>query len=134
MRFDRKASISSLVAGACERGRKSMYWLVRYVTNYRWTLPSLRLTLMDIYVRSVLQFGCVVWYPPVLNDTFVDEHPQFRPLGVLYRRLLRTMLALPSRIHNIFLYVLSNRFPLQLIVAKLVHRYFKRVELLSFAD
>ena len=41
--------------------------------------------------------------------------------------MLRTLLSLPSRVHNVCLYVISNRFPLSVILTKLVYRYFKRV-------
>ena len=41
--------------------------------------------------------------------------------------MLRTLVIMPSRIHNVCLYVICNRFPISVVLTKLVYRYFKRV-------
>ncbi len=83
---------------------------------------------MDVYVRSVLQFGSVVWSPALLFSNCLQEHAQLKPLCVLYRRLLRMLLGIDSRTHNILLYILSTRVPFLLVVQKLVYRYFSRLD------
>ena len=43
-----------MILGVVDKGRRTMYWLIRYLANYSWTRPALRLVLMDVYVRSIL--------------------------------------------------------------------------------
>ena len=82
---------------------------------------------MDVYVRSVLQFGSAVWAPTLLSSNCLQEHAQLKPLCVIYRRLLRILLGIDARTHNILLYILATRVPFLLVVQKLVYRYFSRL-------
>lgn len=63
--FDNRASTRGMVSRVITKARNAMYWLLRTVQTQRWNHPNMRLVLMDIYVRSVLQFACSVWYPSV---------------------------------------------------------------------
>ena len=72
--FDNKASTRGMLNRVITKSRGAMYWLVHFLQATRWNLPSMRLLLMDVYVRSVMQFGCVVWFPAVMKLNFFDEH------------------------------------------------------------
>jgi hypothetical protein len=72
--FDRKASYKTMLKGILEKSRKSMYWMVRFIANHQWTMPHTRLVLMDVFVRSVMQFACPVWSPALLNPNCLIEH------------------------------------------------------------
>ena len=72
--FDNKASTRGMLNRVITKSRNAMYWLINFLQATRWSLPSMRLVLMDVYVRSVMQFGCAVWYPPIMKHDFMDEH------------------------------------------------------------
>jgi hypothetical protein len=83
--FDRMASGKHMVGGIIGKARKAMYWLIRHVQSNRWNMPHLRLVLADVYVRSILQFGCVVWAPMYLNSNCMKEHAILKPIFVQHR-------------------------------------------------
>ena len=49
-------------------------------------------------------------------------------MEVFHRHCLRTLLALPNDIRSSILYITSNKPPLYVNIAKVVWRYFRRVQ------
>lgn len=88
----------------------------------------MRLVLLEVYTRSILQFGCAIWAPLYLLDSFWDEHPTIKPLLVLHRRYIRSLLGLKARLPNVIVCIVSARVPLKATLIKLVRRYYNRIE------
>lgn len=126
--YDRKATSRTMVQGIHSKATKTMYWLIRFVQTHKWNIPHMRLVLADVYIRSILQFGSAVWAPSIINFDTITEHSTIKPLCILYRKLLRSLLHLPNRTHNGFLYILSSRFSFQVTLTKLVYRYYRRLK------
>lgn len=83
---------------------------------------------MDVFVRTLLTYGAPVWAPLELAE--VEESDTRRPLGrlaVVYRQSLRALLGVPGDVRTEVLYVLSLRWPLTVVVAKAVWRYYARI-------
>lgn len=76
--FDGRASDKKMINNMMEKARKVFHWLVSFLNQNGWQHPNLRLVLYDVYVRSVLQFGCNIWCPKLLLTK--EEHPLLRPV------------------------------------------------------
>ncbi len=103
-------------------------WLISFVNRNGWVHPNLRLVLLDVYIRSILQYACPVWAPAFLLDNISDEHQVIRPICVQQRRCIRSLLGLSYRLHNILVYIVSGRIPIKVFLVKLCWRYFQRVK------
>ena len=71
-----------MVQEILRKGRQVFMWLASFVQQHGWNTPHTRLVLFDIYVRSVLQYGCPVWAPQLLLHPMGTEVPALRPLLV----------------------------------------------------
>lgn len=65
--FDGNASEKTMVQGNIAKGRKAFGWLHGFVKQNGWTHPHMRMVLLDVYVRSVLAFGCPIWGPKLVK-------------------------------------------------------------------
>ena len=45
----------------------------------------MRLVLLDVYVRSIMQYASPVWAVNYMGGHIFDEHSHVKPLFVLYR-------------------------------------------------
>jgi hypothetical protein len=43
-----------MIDNVVTKATKAMYWLLNFVRKERWNHPHIRLTLADVYVRSIL--------------------------------------------------------------------------------
>jgi hypothetical protein len=64
--FDGRASEKCMIKHVIEKSRKAFHWLVSFVNTNGWYHPNIRVTLCEVYVRSLLQFGCNVWAPRLI--------------------------------------------------------------------
>jgi hypothetical protein len=71
-----------MLACLLSKARKVFYWLLRFVCTQRWNTPYTRLVLLNVYVRTIMQFGAPVWAPEHLDLTLTTEHALLRPLFV----------------------------------------------------
>ena len=78
MVFDGKGSEKKMVANMLVKARKTFHWLVSFLNQNGWQHPNLRLVLFDVYVRSILQYGCSVWAPKLILGE--AEHSIILPL------------------------------------------------------
>ena len=109
--FDSRSNVHTMINKVCDYLKNSMYWMIKFFANNRWNLPLTRLILTDVYVWSILQFGSLIWGPAVISSNCLIEHSKFKPLAILYRRILRNTLLLNSRTHTPILYILATRVP-----------------------
>lgn len=87
----------------------------------------MRIVLLDVFVRSVMQYAAPVWAVNYMKGHIFDEHGHIKGLFVLYRQCIKRLLLLPGQLPTMLLIVLSNRMPLKLILQKHIFRYYKRV-------
>jgi hypothetical protein len=80
LHFDQRASAVHMIEQQTIKARQAFYWLLRFVTTHAWNTPHTRMVLLNVYVRSLLQFGSPVWGPHVLDTTLRAEHAALRPL------------------------------------------------------
>ncbi len=71
-----------MVAGLLSKGVKVFHWLRKFVSQNGWRIPHTRLVLLNVYVRSVLQYGAPVWASAALDVSFTRESPVLRPMLV----------------------------------------------------
>ena len=64
------------------KAKRSFGWLLSTIKSNGWTNLNLKLVLFEVYVRSLLQYGCVVWSPKFLLDGINNEHSVIKPLLV----------------------------------------------------
>jgi hypothetical protein len=111
-----------------DKARRVYYWMLKFVTTQRWNTPHTRMVLLNVYVRTILQFGAPVWAPQYLHLSLASEHTVLKPVFVAQRRYIRSLLRMDARLHNVLLYAVSNQIPLQTTLMKLVWRYYKRLD------
>ncbi len=109
--FDSRGGEKLMIARLLEQGRKYFGWLVSFLNLNGWTHPNLRMVLFDVYVRSVLQFGCSVWGPRLLVSG--TEHSLLKPILTFHRKCIRTLLGLNRMTHSCLVPVLAARPPLR---------------------
>ncbi len=128
LHFDQEASTKHMITFIVDKARRVFFWLLRFVTTQKWNVPHTRLVLLNVYVRTLLQYGAPVWAPEHLDTSLTSEHHLLRSLFVQQRRCIRALLGVDSRLHNALLYAVSNQIPLQATLLKMVWRYYQRVD------
>jgi hypothetical protein len=87
-----------------------------------------RLVLYDVMVRTHLTFAAPTWAPTYLKVGEVA--PRGTPLGALaglHRQGLRVLAGVGHQVRTEVLFVALVRWPLELLLAKAVWRYYRRV-------
>ena len=103
--------------------RQAWAQLLGILAQRGWRDRAIRLLLLDTYVKTCLLYGCAVWGSTVLSPDGDVRVDRTRAMGVFYRGALRTCMGLGRGVRNEVLHILSGRWPLQLYVAKAMHRY-----------
>ncbi len=114
--FDSRGGEKTMITRLVEKGRRCFGWLISFLNRNGWRHPHLRLVLFDVYVHSILQFGCSVWGPRLLVNGI--EHSLILPLLAYHRKCIRALLGLDRRTHNCLVYILSARPPLKASLIK----------------
>jgi hypothetical protein len=70
------------------------------------------MVLLNVYVRTIFQFGAPVWGPEILDVSMISEHAILRPILAAQRRYIRVLLGVDTRLHNVLLFAISNQIPL----------------------
>ena len=85
-----------------------------------WGDRSTRIDLFELYVRSVLLYGCGVWVVTKLDGRGGVGGDCTGELGTFYRCCLRSILNVGHTIRNSILYVLIGESPLSVYITKSV--------------
>ena len=83
--------------------------------------------LFDVYVRTHMTFAASIWVPEFLRVG--APTPAGSPLGCMtayYRWGLRTLLGLHYTVRTTVIYVVTVRWPLEVVLTKAIWRYFRR--------
>ena len=80
LHFDQFASSKHMISFLLTKAKRVFFWLLKFVTTQHWTAPHTRLVLLNVYVRTLLQFGAPVWAPDLLDVAISREHPILRPM------------------------------------------------------
>lgn len=84
--------------------------------------------MLDVFVRTILTYGAAAWAPRYLDrDQDSDTRGPLGRLAVVYRQCMRTLLGVPVEVRVEVLYILTLRWPLTVVMAKAVWRYYARV-------
>ena len=122
--FDPLGSLSVMTAKRVEAAKKSQGALTQHMIRAGWHDKWLRLLLHNIYVRTVLLYGCVVWGEYCVcmqEDRWCEDHT--KKLGSLQRKALRAILGVNNDVRNEIVYVLACEWPLHAHIIKQMLRY-----------
>jgi hypothetical protein len=100
--------------------------LYTFVYNAGWRQKSMRMRLLDIYVRSHLMQAAPVW-GVALRTSFASTQPAFfRKLDACYKGAQRTLLQVDRAVRNEVVTALSGRPPLLVFTLKAVWRFYQK--------
>ena len=88
-----------------------------------WHDKWLRIMLYNVFVRSVLMYGCVVWGEHLVAPGVNWCEDRTGKFGTHHRKSLRAILGIGRDVRNEIVYVLACEWPLQAHIIKQLHRY-----------
>ena len=83
LHFYANGSDKNMIKHVILRAKKLFGWFISTVNKNGWTNLNLRLVLMEVYVRSLLQCGCSVWTLRYLLNGIGKKHSIIKPILVL---------------------------------------------------
>ena len=83
------------------------------------------MVLYGAYVRSHLTFAAATWAPRYLAaGQLADDRSPLGRMATEYRRGIQILLGVGADIRRVIIYIATVRWPLEVVLAKAVVRYF----------
>ena len=79
--------------------------------------------MFDVFVRSVLLYGCSVWGTTFVRDTGELVMGDRKEVGLFYRKCLRGLLGVGFKLRNEVVCALTGRLPVHVPIARAMHRH-----------
>ncbi len=105
-----------------KKSRRAMARVKDVMRLEGWMAPSVKLTLLDTVVRSVMLYATGVWAGNLLNIQ-ETRNKWMKKLSVIYNMGLRAATGLDRRIPLWVLYVTAKRVAVHIVIRKIVWRY-----------
>ena len=125
LEFDQYVSCRTMTLGVARRAKAAMAALRTFLRQHGWRQGATRLVLFDVYVRSVLLYGCVVWGVDISPTAAQRAPASIRQLEVMYQSGLRQLLGVHRDVRIDVLLILAVRPPVGVIIRKQVFRYYR---------
>ena len=132
VQVDSRGHPATVAAALLKAARGSLGALCTHVGTQGWRTVWTRLVLYDVMVRTHLTFAAPVWAPTYLR--LGEVAPRGTPLGALaglHRQGLHVLAGIGQQVRVEVMFVALVRWPLELLLAKAVWRYYRRVKKLQ---